>query len=280
MPDSPSDEPDLPLDRVGELMERCLARPEAEQRDAIEQACAEHPDVAAELRARVAFLSGIGLGPESAPDVPERLGEFRLLERLGGGGMGVVHRAEQGSLGRIVALKLVRPELLFFSGARDRFRREIETIARLHHPGIVQVFVAGEDRGVPWFAMELVEGCSLAEVLASLSVRAPESLSGSDLLRVVRERTKTAETAAPPLPAFTRSWTAACVEITRQVAEALDHAHAQGIVHRDVKPSNVLLTPDGRARLVDFGLTSSVQDERITRSGAQVGTLHYMSPQQ
>ncbi len=280
---------EIPLDRVGELMERCLALPEQEQRAELERLCRENPDLAADLRARFAFLADLGIeGAAPSADLPERLGEFRLLGRLGGGGMGVVFKAEQTSLGRTVALKVVRPELVWFPGTRERFRREIDAIARLHHPGIVPVYAAGEEKGVPYFAMELVLGCSLAEAIAALAERAPESLAGSDLLRVVRERAGATDDAArgdsrsaSSLPApFARGWVDGCVEVARQVAEALAHAHEQGLVHRDVKPSNVLLTPDGRARLVDFGLTSSQGSDRLTRSGSQLGTLHYMAPEQ
>src|SRR6185369_10666311 len=110
-------------------------------------------------------------------------------KKLGEGGMGVVYLAEQCSLKRQVALKLVRPEQLYFPGARERFRREVEAVARLSHPGIVSVFTVGEEQGLPFFAMELLRGASLDEVVQALAGRAPEKLTGADLAAVVAAKT-------------------------------------------------------------------------------------------
>lgn len=254
-------------DPVEELLAGCLELPGAEQDARLEILCRQHPDLAVQLRRRCGFLRSAGFGPVRGageePGFPEQLGDFRLLERLGAGGMGVVYRAEQVSLGREVALKLVRPEHLFFPGARERFRREVETVAHLQHPGIVPVYTVGEANGVPYFAMELLQGATLAEVLRRLAGRAPETLAGPDLA-----------------PVCSGSWSDACLRVVQQVAEALEHAHARGIVHRDVKPSNILVTAGGRAVLLDFGLTSGAAADRLTRSGAAVGTLPYMSPEQ
>src|SRR6185503_20301835 len=107
--------------------------------------------------------------------IPSQLGEFRLIERIGGGGMGVVYRAEQTSLGREVALKLVRPEQLYFPSIRERFQREAEAVARLAHPSIIPIYAVGEARGIPYFAMERVTGANLAQVVRCLAHRAPES---------------------------------------------------------------------------------------------------------
>jgi hypothetical protein len=268
------------LDAVGLLTQRCLEVTEALQARELERACAEHPELATELRRRMAFLGAVGLrhANEPAADVPERLGDFQPLERLAGGGMGVVYRARQLSLGREVALKLVRPEQLYFPGARERFRREAESIASLQHPGIVPVYGAGEERGVPYLAMQLIDGCTLAEALAAVARRAPESLTGADLVATARMRVRDGQQAPPP-PGFERGWIEAVVAVTRQVALALAHAHSHDVTHRDVKPSNVLLSRDGRAMLVDFGLTGSESADGLTRTGSQIGTLHYMAPE-
>jgi hypothetical protein len=262
----PSLGPDTELDPVEQLLARCLALPEVDRAAALDAARRDHPELADGLERRLEALRAIGLevlpGVDEPPDFPEQLGDFRLLHRLGGGGMGVVYLAVQTSLKRDVALKLIRPEHLFFDGARDRFRREAEAVAQLQHPGIVPIFTVGENDGIPWFAMERIEGCTLAELLKQLTGRAPESLRGEDLY----------------LPG--RSWVDACLDVAAQVAEALAHAHGRGILHRDVKPSNIMLRPDGRALLLDFGLTSAGRGERATRTGSQLGTLLYMSPEQ
>jgi hypothetical protein len=178
----------------------------------------------------------------------ERLGEFRLLRRLGGGGMGLVFEAEQESLGRRIALKLVRPELQGSAVAAERFHREALAVASLRHPGIVGVFAAGEERGVRYLAMELVEGSSLDELA------------------------KTGELARTP--------TARKVRWTLQLARALEYAHARGVVHRDVKPSNVRITPDDRALLVDFGLARITGSGQISLTESFAGSPSYASPEQ
>ncbi|MCP3916056.1 MAG: serine/threonine protein kinase [bacterium] len=266
-------------------MASCLERPREDWSRAIEAACADHPELAEELRARMRFVASLETSRVTrSPEFPERLGDFHLLERLGGGGMGVVFRARQVSLGREVAVKLIRPEHLFFEGARERFQREIEAIAQLHHPGIVAIHTVGEQDGVPYFAMELLEGRSLAEVLRELAGRAPESLTGRDLWDVLRATDGADEVATAQLPdVFRGSWVDACLGVVQQVGVALAHAHERGILHRDVKPSNIVVGPDGRAILLDFGLTSSADPDpqrRVTKTGSPVGTLVYMSPEQ
>ncbi len=271
MPTDPAEE----LDPVEELIAVCLETPLAERPSTVERLCSDHPDLAGELRRRMASLQDALLDLSSDPSkIPDRLGDFRILQRLGGGGMGVVHEAIQESLGRSVALKLIRPEHLWFERSRERFRREIEAVARLEHPGIVPVYVVGEEHGLPYFAMERVHGCTLAEVLKALADRAPESLSAQDLSRVVLEAAGDGGTG------FEGSWIDACLSITRQIAEALQHAHERGVVHRDVKPSNVMLSSDGRARLIDFGLTMEEGGEHVTRTGAVMGTFPYTAPEQ
>jgi eukaryotic-like serine/threonine-protein kinase len=306
-----------------DLVVECLARMEQDGPAALDALCSERPEQAAALRSMVGRLRDVGLvggrlldghPPEGGDDrFPERLGEFRLLARLGGGGMGVVFRAEQTALERQVALKLIRPELLYFSGARERFRREVAAVARLGHPGIVPVLTGGEEGGIPWFAMELVHGATLAELLDALSGHEPARLTGADLraalARVMDSRAGTsastsastgastgagagagasagasAGTSALPGEAAERlfggTWAAACLHVARAVAEALQHAHERGVLHRDVKPSNIMLTPDGRVLLLDFGLAQAAGSTRVTRTGSHLGSLEYMSPEQ
>lgn len=252
-------------DRASALLDEILDLPAGDRAKALERACAMHPDQARRLRARFETLRALGLLDEEPPGVamPDKLGEFELLERIGGGGMGVVYRARQAGLGRDIALKVIRPEFAFFDQSRARFRREAEMAARLDHPGIVPVYTVGQEGGVSFLAMQLVEGGTLSELLERLRGRAPASLTGADAGG-----------------AWRGPWTAVAAQIALQVAEALAHAHARGVVHRDIKPSNIMLAGGRRAMLVDFGLATGADTSRITRTGVQLGSLAYSSPEQ
>ena len=275
-----------PKDRLDALVFRYLERIEGgEEPDAVLGAlCAEAPDDADGLRRGVGLLRRTRLHPGASEDgLPERIGPFRLLRRLGSGGMGVVYQALQQHPERLVALKLVRPDQLWFDGARERFAREIASTARLSHTGIAPLYEAGEHDGVPWFSQEYVPGASLDRVLAAVPTRDPSQLRGKHLRDALADALADelpADDATFSVDAFEGSWSDACLRIGLQVAEALSHAHERGVLHRDVKPGNIMLTPSGRAVLVDFGLATHGGVDRLTRSGAQIGSLLYMSPEQ
>lgn len=269
-------------EEIERLVAECLDLMDAEGGSAVEEFLARHAEHAPAIRSRLERLQDAGLleTPASAePHFPERLGSFRLIERIGAGGMGVVYLAEQEPLGRKVALKLVRPDLLYFDGARERFRREIEVVARLKHPGIVPVYTVGEEEGIPFYAMEFVEGRSLDDLLRGLRGRDPRELGGRDLVEAVGgEAGAVALESGRPLAEAT--WVDACFHVLLQLVRALEHAHGQGVSHRDLKPSNVMLTSDVRVLLLDFGLASTRGSSRLTRTDSQVGSLAYMAPEQ
>lgn len=295
----PASEPDRgALRELPELVALALCALEDGGRSEFERFLASHPEQSDAIRERVAALHAAGMidergtvrdGATDATEFPARLGDFRLLHRLGGGGMGVVFAAEQSQPQRRVALKILRPEFRFFENARERFRREIEVLAALKHPGIVPVYAGGEEAGVQYLVMELIEGASLEEILARLSGRDPATLKGSDLRDALRDSITKHHlgAATPPRAAsneFSRlttgTWVAACLRVVRRVAEALAHAHERGVLHRDVKPSNIMLTLDGRVLLLDFGLARDEKIETLTQSGSVIGTPAYMSPEQ
>lgn len=268
-----------PADPLRDALAACIERiAETGHASAAEPILAAHPTLAPELRERLGKLHRAGMLPiaDGASPPPEQLGEFRLLRPLGRGGMGVVHLARQESLDRLVALKLVHPELLYFPGARERFRREVETVARLQHPGIVPIYTVGEAHGVPYFAMEYVQGITLADAIADLQDRQPGDLRGADFATAIARRTQLEVEAAP----FAGSWLDVCSRLLVQTAAAVQHAHERGVLHRDLKPSNAMVTPAGRALLLDFGLAAASGADTLTRSGATIGTLAYMAPEQ
>ncbi len=180
----------------------------------------------------------------------ETLGAYVLLEKIGAGGMGCVYRAEHRHLKKIVALKVLAPALLRSAPARERFRREVATVGKLSSPHIVAAFDAGECDGRDYLAMEFVEGRNLAEHMEQHG----------------------------PLAAVD------ALECVAQAARGLHDAHMAGVVHRDVKPSNLLRTPDGTVKLLDLGLARLMEpaddDPHRTDSQAIMGTAHYMAPEQ
>lgn len=267
---------------VDELLFRYLESRDAHPPGAaLEALCREHPESADELRALVRTLDDTGLAEPASQD--RALGPYRLLRRLGSGGMGVVYLAEdsrrgaQGGHDGPVALKVVRPEQLFFESARERFRRETEAVSRLSHPGIAAVHGFGEVDGVPYLAQEYVAGPSLEEVLRSVEGRDPARLEGRDLLELLERRGE--QPLAAPTDTFAGGWAAVCARIAAAAADALEHAHAGGVLHRDVKPSNLLVTAGGRVVLVDFGLAAVADSSTLTRTGSILGSLPYLAPE-
>ncbi|MEW6746770.1 MAG: bifunctional serine/threonine-protein kinase/formylglycine-generating enzyme family protein [Planctomycetota bacterium] len=195
----------------------------------------------------------LGPAPRLDPDpgLPfERIGDCRLLRKLGAGASGLVYLATQEPIGRLVALKILRPEQATASDAASRFQREIGTIGALHHPSIVAIFASGQEQGIPWYAMEYVPGHTLAELIAQAASR--------------NERLATARVLG---------W-------IRDVANALLAAHDLKVVHRDVKPANIRITPEGRPVLVDFGIAQCPGCTTLTQSHAFRGTVAYASPEQ
>lgn len=267
-------------DPLEDLLVQALAAHETGGDAALAAFVDAHPEAGPRLREALADLRGADLLQTRTATSPDRFGEFRVTGRLGAGGMGVVYPAEQSSLGREVALKVVRPELLMFDGARERFRREIETVAKLEHPAIVPILATGDAQGVPYYAMPRLRGKSGEAVLHALRDRDPALLRGSDL------RTALAETPTAPRPddgsrdPFTGSWWQACVRCVHMAALGMQHAHARGVLHRDLKPSNLMLLEDGRTVVLDFGLAQAEGDARLTRTGSAAGSPAYMAPEQ
>jgi len=176
---------------------------------------------------------------------PRRIASYTLLEPLGHGGMAVVYRARQETLDRIVAVKVLSENLAASEEFLERFRREARTAANMRHPNVITVHDFGQDeRGVPYLVLEYIEGATLADLMDF----------GLDDVRIP--------------------------DLLDQIAAGLDYAHSRGVIHRDVKPGNVLMTDDGRAVLADFGLAWILEGAHLTMVGGVIGTPEYMSPEQ
>ncbi|MBI4601929.1 MAG: serine/threonine-protein kinase [Planctomycetes bacterium] len=203
--------------------------------------------------------------PEArSPDTAERrLGDFRIVRELGRGAMGVVLEGFQESLGRRVALKVLPGSFALDPRRVERFHREARAAARLHHPNIVPVYEVGEAEGSHFYAMELIDGPSLEQSLAQAREESAR-----------RRPKRGSSTASDP------GYIAQTVDQFAGLADGLEQAHRQGLVHRDVKPSNILVGSGGRLILIDFGLVHEEEARTLTRSGEMLGTLAYMSPEQ
>lgn len=180
-----------------------------------------------------------------SPGIDPVIRQYRIIRRLGSGGMGDVYLAEDTSLRRHVALKFIGLAFTASADARSRFVREAQAAARLNHPNIVTIHEVGEHNGRPFFCMEHVEGESLKALIA----RAPQTAGRA-------------------------------IDLAIQIAGGLAAAHHLGVVHRDIKPANILIDRSGRARIVDFGLAAVAGSEQITHAGSTLGTIGYMSPEQ
>ncbi len=251
----------------------------SEQQAAADPAASgEHPSVA----------GSPGLASGLEPNV--QIGDFKVERRLGSGGMGVVYQALQVSLNRRVALKVLPASLAMDAAATERFHREARAAARLDHPHIVAVYTEGQEAGLCYYAMELVEGRGLDQIIKEIhGAVSVSSRDRPDAGRPTRPDLAQAEEAGPQPAA---DWTAlyrsragtdyfkTVAGLMADVADALDYAHREGVIHRDVKCSNLILAEDGRVVLTDFGIARIRHDQAVTLTGSSLGTPSYMSPEQ
>jgi tetratricopeptide (TPR) repeat protein len=351
--DMPDQDPSRDYELADQLAEEFARRYARGERPSVKEYCDRYPELAdllpdllpamAQIEQVKEGLAGAEDRPAAPPAPPARqLGDFHILREVGRGGMGVVYEAEQLSLGRRVALKVLTQQQLRDAKQKRRFEREAKAAARLHHTNIVPVFGTGEHEATPYYVMQFIQGMGLDEVIEELGRMAPGSaaLAGADgapagprdpSAQVMARSLMTGvfqggeaglteaaapepEPAAPPpavavlsrpeparaadTPGVTSSVTLpgqgqssgggkarrltywqSVAKIGVQVADALEYAHKQGVLHRDIQPSNLLLDLRGTVWVTDFGLAKAEGGENLTHTGDIIGTLRYMPPE-
>lgn len=312
---------------VDVLADEFAARLRAGEHPSLDEYTQRYPEHAAAIRAifpAIALMEGSGQKQRNeqqherrvqrlVDDGTETLGDFRIVGEIGRGGMGIVFEAEQQSLHRRVALKVLHPNVASSERQRQRFHREAESAAKLHHTNIVPVFAIGEERGFYFYAMQFIDGLTVSALIArerkqtqnqsnqsaadetapTILVDAPsQPASGLDTTNVTSNAPKTpaiqsqtTETERQPqnsnmqspLVSLTPSRAAS---IALQVAHALHYAHQHGMQHRDIKPANLMLDRDDNVWITDFGLVKLADVDDLTGTGDLVGTVRYMAPEQ
>ncbi len=327
-------------DPIDVLAEKFVQRYREGEGATIEQFAGQHAEYADDIRKLFPMLvdieqlkgqdasrSGLTAVPGAAKI--ERLGDFRVVREIGRGGMGVVYEAEQQSLGRRVALKVIGGNVASSPRGVLRFRREAEAAARLHHTNIVPIYGVGEEDGVHFYAMQMIDGVGLDVVIETLrdgtvgseteehaaewatrnvdpstaeaalevaaflrdgstsqskrpvrmdsAFRASSSTIGHDHTDAGTERREKHVAARPKCGM--RYWKSVA-RLGAAAADALDYAHRHEVLHRDVKPSNLLLDREANVWIADFGLAKQAESDSLTKTGDMVGTLRYMAPEQ
>jgi len=325
-------------DPIEMLAEQFVQRYRQGERLTIEEFARQHAEYADDIRNLFPMLvdieqlkgqdaSQVGITAAFETTKIERLGDFRIVREIGRGGMGVVYEAEQQSLGRRVALKVIGGNVAISPRGVQRFRREAEAAARLHHTNIVPIYGVGEENGVSFYAMQMIDGVGLDVVLEALrdglspeaqkdDAKATETDAGSstteaalEVAAVLRNGSTCqkrpvrpdGDSTATNSPAHSDGSEAEAGRRKKSVgvksrlgapywksvarlgsaaASALDYAHRHGVLHRDVKPSNLLLDREANVWIADFGLAKHTESDNLTKTGDVIGTLRYMAPEQ
>jgi len=305
---------------LGEVADEYTRQIESGQQPDIEEYARRHPGLSAVIRQVFPAIAAMHGRATEEPVIwesrtggnavqPDHLGDYRIIREIGRGGMGVVYEAEQQSLQRRVALKVLPFAAVLDSRQLQRFKNEAQAAANLHHTHIVPVFSLGSERGVYYYAMQFIDGQPLSSVIRVLqeisgkpTMDAPRltdtagpphsseiaGLGGpgfacdasSQLTCSLTGRTASREKEVTSPPGGNRQFFQLAARLAVQAAEALQYAHEQGVIHRDVKPSNLLVTADGHLWVADFGLALMQTHPNLTMPGDLLGTIRYMSPEQ
>jgi tetratricopeptide (TPR) repeat protein len=276
---------------MGQVVEEFLERQAAGEQPDVESYARRYPQLGDVLRQMLPALQlmqmpSVGHCAEGEPPVLTGcLGDFRLVREIGHGGMGVVYEAEQISLGRRVALKVLPFASTLDARQLQRFKNEAQAAAHLHHTNIVPVFATGCERGVHYYAMQLIDGHTLTALIHEMRQQKQGECdaTGPYLPSPV---CADGNAATPPVAALSTQRAVGADYFRRvarlgvQAAQGLDHAHQLGVIHRDVKPGNLMVDGSGNLWITDFGLAHCQSQASLTMTGDLVGTLRYMSPEQ
>ena len=300
---------------IGQVAGEYFDRVRRGEQPRIEEYVERYPDLAEVIEDVFPALCTIGSSASSDKDardrmsdqpeavVPNTIGDFRIVREIGRGGMGIVYEAHQDSMDRTVALKVLPLACMLDEKRLARFRNEVRAAAALNHPNIVSVYSVGEEKGIHFYAMQLVRGQTMAQVIKQLQAEQLR-LSADSISRAVTTSAEahhtdngqrkdvsangasqetngvanraTEASSNNARPDFYR----AVARLGHQVADGLHHAHDHGVVHRDIKPANLLLDAEGQIWILDFGLARIEQDAGLTLSGDLLGTVRYMAPEQ
>src|SRR5262245_45499110 len=321
------------FDPIGQIADEFVARLRRGEDPSITEYTRRDPANADRIRAVMSALQVVeklkpGAGPAAAlsggpsanltrvEPITELIGDYRIVREIGRGGLGVVYEAEQQSLRRRVAVKLLPPYALADGKARERFRREANVAARLHHTNIVPVYEVGEADGALFYAMQFIDGRGLEQILEQRIQRRASRIStagdsGPERATAFRQLSSEVVPASAHPEGTARERAASTAETTRnargegsstiveddgwaywrtvarigiQVADALSYAHERHVLHRDIKPSNLLLDPAGTVWITDFGLAKPAAHEEgtsdsLTETGDILGTIRYLAPE-
>ena len=300
-------EPDSERDPVEALAAEFLEKQRKGESPSISDYASRYPELAVDIQdlfpaiaameqAKERWVETSGGRAASGPVELERLGDYRIVREIGRGGMGIVYEAEQESLGRHVAIKVLPGQSLLEEKHLKRFRREAQVAASLHHTNIVPVFGVGEQDGLHYYVMQYIRGLGLEQIIARLAESGTtdqRSAPTEPAAPVSGDSSATILVNGTPRGGRDRSLRASQVEASRtapshwhyaarislQVARALQYAHAQGVLHRDIKPANLLVDADDIVWITDFGLAKGLRSEEVTQTGDITGSLPYMAPE-